>query len=162
MTERKLTPKEAIYVDGRLAGMTQIASAAAAGVKSPRQMATQMEKRPQVQAEIVRRLAKGAEEVDFSRKEAHDMLMQAYTNADTAAEQIQAVREMIKLHGIAEPVKVEHKHVHGGHIQLERMELPELLKAADMEHLTLDGEFEVVRESKQIEHKDDDGPQVHD
>ena len=158
MAEKPLTTRERVYIDGRLSGLSQVASAAAAGVAHPRQDASAFDKRPQVQKEMVRRMAKVADEVDFSRKEAHDMLMAAYINADTATEQIAAVREMIKLHGIAEPTQVEYKHTHGGNVnmQLERMEMDELMKVAGMEHLTLEGEFEVIREPELIEHKDDD------
>ncbi len=153
-SQSKLTTKERIYVDSRLSGMNQIASAAAAGSATPRTAGNAFENKARVQAEMLRRMQKTSDEVDFGRKEAHDMLMQAYATADTAMEQIAAVRELVKLHGLAEPLKVEHKHSHGGVVQLERMETRELMKLTGMD-LTLEGEFEVVREPARITHKDE-------
>ena len=152
---RKLTNRQRIYVDARLSGMSQMASAAAAG-STGQNAGTEYEKNEAIQAELIARMQKVADEVDFSRKEAHDMLMQAYVNADTAMEQIAAVREMIKLHGIAEPLKVEHKHINKGTLSFDRMDLKQLMKLAEMEDFTLEGEFEVVRDRPQLEHMDCD------
>jgi phage terminase small subunit len=157
VADKPLTQKERIFVESRLSGMTQIASAAAAGCNNPQVDGSRYDARERVQKEMVRRMSKVADEVDFGRKEAHDMLMQAYTNADTAMEQIAAVREMIKLHGIAEPAKVEHKHKHTAELSFDRMDLKQLMELADMEDFTLEGEFEAVRDLKALEHKDSDG-----
>lgn len=140
----KLKPRERIYVQNRLAGLTQIASAAAAGYPNPRTRGHELEKNPIIQAAMLKAMSDIAEEVGFTRKEAHDMLMQAYQNAATAGEQIQAVKEMINLHGIAAPKQVEHKHTHDGTVSLERMETRELLELAGMENFILEGEFEDV------------------
>jgi len=137
----KLSTKERIYMQGRLDGLTQIAAGAAAGLNCD---FTALENRPHYVAAMVAAMEDLAEETSFSRKEAHEMLMQAYTNAATAAEQIQAVKEMIALHGIAAAKKIEVTHEHKGAIQLERMETNELMKIAGMEHITLEGEYEVV------------------
>ena len=137
----KLRPKERIYVQSRLEGLTQVASAAAAGYANPKQNAHRLEKQENIQKAMVEAMDEIAEEVGFTRKEAHDMLMSAYQNAATAAEQISAVKEMINLHGLAAPKQVEHKHEHAGQVSLERMETQELLKLADMEDLILDAEF---------------------
>lgn len=150
-----LTNRQRIYVDARLSGMNQMASAAAAG-STGANAGHKYEKNEVVQAALIARMQKVADEVDFSRKEAHDMLMQAYINADTAMEQIAAVREMIKLHGIAEPLKVEHKHSRGERLSFDRMDIKQLMKLAEMEDFTLEGEFEVVRDRPQLEHKDSD------
>jgi phage terminase small subunit len=124
--------------------MTQVASAHAAGYANAKKHAYDIEKKEHIQKALVARMQKVAEEVDFGRKEAHDMLMQAYINADTAMEQIAAVREMIKLHGIAVPAKVQHEHEHEHTLSLDRLPLKELMKLANMEDLTLEGEFTVV------------------
>jgi phage terminase small subunit len=123
-----LTTKERIYVDSRLSGMSQVASAAAAGYADVNRAASKIEARENVQKELVARMQKTAEEVDFGRKEAHDMYMQAYTNADTAMEQIAAVNAMVKLHGIAEPAKVEVKHQHQATLEFDRMDLKQLME----------------------------------
>jgi hypothetical protein len=57
---------------------------------------------------------------------------------------------MIKLHGIAKPVKVEHEHQHQHMLALDRMPMKELMEMADMEDLTLEGEFQVVESLKRI------------
>lgn len=148
----ELAPKFQIYVKSRLDGMTQIASAQAAGSLHPRQHGTIWEKRPDVQRAMLE-VAEGiAEEIGFSRKEAHDMLIDAYRNAETATEQVAAVRELINLHGLAKPKVVEHKHDHQHTAVLEHMPNDELLKLADMTDIVLDAEYEVLG--------DGDGPEV--
>lgn len=146
----KVDHRERIYVQCRLDGMTQIASAQAAGYADPRSMCTKVEKRPHVQEAIVEATAVMAEEIGFGRREAHDMLMQAYQNADTASEQIQAVRELINLHGLAKPKVIEHEHKHEHNLQLEHMSTEQLMKLADMEDLTLEGEYEVIEEPEAL------------
>ncbi len=149
---RDLNQKERIYVESRLAGMSQVASGRAAGIANPEKEASKWEKKPHVQAAIIAATEIFAQEVGFTRKDAHDMLMQAYYNADTAGEQIAAVRELIKLHGVAAPEKIEHEHTHKHEMQLEHMPLKELMKLAGSEDLTLEGEFErVPEEQKQLE-----------
>jgi len=146
----KLNPKERIYVQSRLEGLTQIASASAAGYAHPKTRGNELEKKDHIQAAIISAMQETAEEVGFTRREAHDMLMSAYQNAATAAEQIQAVKEMIALHGLAVPKQIEVKHQHQGTVSLERMETSELMKLADMEDLVLEGEFEVINDQKRL------------
>ena len=141
----KCSVKERIYIQGRLDGLTQIAAGAAAGLHTD---FTNLEKREHIQAAMVGAMSEIAEEIGFSRKEAHEMLMSAYMNAATAAEQIAAVKEMINLHGIAAPKVVEHEHTHKGSVTLERMETEDLMKLADMEDLTLEGEYEVINKDE--------------
>jgi len=105
-----------------------------------------LESEPAFQEAMVAAMSDLAEEIGFTRKDAHDMLMQAYLGAATAAEQIAAVKEMISLHGIAEPKKIEVKHEHQGTVSLEHMETSELMKIANMTGLTLEGEYEVVKD----------------
>ncbi len=142
----KLTAQQRIYVQGRLDGLTQVAAAAAAGYANPKHNATKVDKLPDVQAAMVAAMQDLSEEIGFGRREAHDMLIEAYRNAATAAEQIQAVKELINLHGLAAPKQVEHKHTHQGSVSLERMETEELLKLADMEDLALEGEYTVIND----------------
>lgn len=146
----KLPVRERIYVENRLQGLSMTASAAAAGYKHPDRRGTELEKRERIQLAIVRASQEIADEVGFSRREAHDMLLDAYRNAATAAEQIQAVKEMINLHGIAAPKQVEVKHDHTGVVSLERMETSDLMKLADMGDLTLEGEFEDMTDVKKL------------
>jgi len=142
----KLTVKERIFVENRLAGLSMTASAAAAGYGAPSSAGQRTDKLPHIQAAMLAACEDLAQDITFSRKEAHEMLMSAYMNAATATEQIQAVKELIALHGIAAPKEVEHTHTHKGVVSLERMETEELIKLADMDDLTLEGEYEVIKE----------------
>jgi phage terminase small subunit len=144
----KLSPQKRLYVQARLDGCNITAAAMAAG--TDKKNGSRMEKDPEVQAAMVAAMTELAEDVQFSRKDAHEMLLSAYQNAATAAEQIAAVREMINLHGLAVPKKleVEHNHKHSG--QLEFMPTEELMKLAQMDDLTLEGEYEVI--SGELEH----------
>lgn len=148
----KLTRIERIFVDSRLAGMTQIASAAAAGAGNPQKDGHRIADRQHVKDALVERMQAVAEEVDFSRKEAHEMYMEAYQNAETAMEQVAAVNAMVKLHGLEKPkvLEVAHTHQHKGEITL--LPTDELMKLAGMEDaLALDGEYEEVGEVPVLE-----------
>jgi len=146
----KLNPKERIYVENRLAGLSQVASATAAGYRSPGKHAHELEKKEHIQAAMLVAMSDLAEEVGFTRKDAHDMLMTAYTNAATSAEQIQAVKEMINLHGIAAPKVIEVEHNHKGSVSLDQLPTADLIKLAGMESLILEGEFEDVTDDKNV------------
>ena len=129
-----------MYVQQRTAGLSKIAACTAAGYENPKRTASDIEKRPQVQAALIAICDNMADDIGFTRKEAHDMLMDAYRNAATASEQIQAVKEMINLHGIAEP---------------KRLDSQKLLEMAGLETLAIDGEYEVLEPVPQIEDKSD-------
>lgn len=144
----RLTQKQRIYVDGVLAGLTKKAAAAAAGVAKPENI----ERQQVVLEAIVDMTKKSAEEVGFSRKEAHDMYMEAYRNAETAMEQIAAVNAMVKLHGLEAPKKLEVKHEHQHSGELELLPTHELLKLAGMQdRLTLPGEYEIIEPKPALE-----------
>jgi hypothetical protein len=136
--------KQRIYVESRLKGMAPKAAAVAAGYKGGTNSTKVLENTPAVVNAMRRGMEIFAQDVAFGRREAHDMLMEAYRNSTTAAEQVGAVRELIKLHGLAAPIK--HQHVHEGTIALEAMSSEELLKLAQMEDFTLEGEFAEVTE----------------
>ena len=140
------------YVDGRLAGLTQIASAGAAGSAEPRSDANRLEKNENVQAALVAMMERSAEEVGFGRTEAHNMYMDAYQNAETATEQIAAVNAMVKLHGLEKPKEVVVQHNHNVTGQIEHMPTEELIKLAGMENeLAIEGEFEEVEPKPKLE-----------
>lgn len=152
-----LTHKERIYVESRLAGLGKVASARAAGYDQPNQNASRIENSEKVQRAMMAGMNQLAEEMTFTRREAHDMLMSAYLNAATATEQVMAVRAMVELHGIAAPKQVEHQHKHEHVHQLEYMETEDLMKLAGMEDLYLEGEYEVLdeEETPMLEHQDE-------
>lgn len=146
----ELTRMERLYVDARLEGLSQVAAATAAGASRPRTEGNRLEQNPKVAAALVDRMKKVAEEVDFSRKEAHDMYMEAYRNAETATEQIAAVNAMVKLHGLEKPKVIEHQHQHTHSGQLEYMSTDKLMELAEMEDLTLEGEYTVVEDTAKL------------
>lgn len=93
-----------------------------------------------------------ADEVGFGRKDAHDMYMDAYQNAETATEQIAAVNALVKLHGLEAPKQVEVKHNHQVDGEIRYLPTEELMKLADMRaDLTLEGEFEEIGEKPVLE-----------
>jgi hypothetical protein len=148
----KLTHKERLYVEARLGGMSRVAAATAAGYANPGKEGSIIDAKEHIQAAMVDAMQKSSEEVGFGRREAHDMYMQAYMNADTAAEQIAAVNAMVKLHGLEAPrvLEVKHEHKHEGSLQL--MPTDELMKLAGMDKaLALEGEFEQVGEKDLLE-----------
>ena len=142
----ELPPKLRIYVKCRMDGMSQIASARAAGAKDAQSASRRWEADERVQKALVQITQQLAEDIGFTRREAHDMLLQAYQNADTAGEQIQAVRALMELHALAKPKVIEHKHEHHHDGQIEHMSTDQLMKLAEMDDLALEGEYEVVDE----------------
>lgn len=148
----KLTRMQRLFVDSRLSGLSQIASATAAGSTNPKKDCSRLEHNENVRKAMVDMMAKGAEEVGFGRKEAHDMYMEAYQNAETASEQIMAVNAMVKLHGLEAPKKVEVDHTHQHNHEMRFLPTEELMKLAGMEdQLVLEGEFEEVEERPVLE-----------
>lgn len=143
----KLTARQRIYVDCLLEGMPKKSAAAAAGGRD----GEQFERSELVQAALVERMQATADKVDFSRKEAHDMYMDAYRCAETATEQIAAVTAMVKLHGLESPKLIEIKHDHTHHTgQIEYMPTDELMKLAGMTDLVLEGEFEDITDAPRM------------
>jgi len=126
-----------------------------AGAARPETELARLDANENVQKARVDMLEKSAEEIGFSRKEAHDMYMEAYQNAETAMEQIAAVNAMVKLHGLEKPkqLEVKHEHTHTG--QIEHLPTEELMKLANMrDTLTLDGEYEEVEAKPVLEAPD--------
>lgn len=141
----KLKTNQRIYVDGILAGLSKGAASSAAG-----HQAGHFDRSEAVQNALLERMQQTADEVDFGRREAHDMYMDAYRNADTSTEQVAAINAMVKLHGLEKPKVIEHKHEveHSG--QLEFMPTDKLMALAGMEDLVLEGEFEEVEDAPQL------------
>jgi len=146
-----LTPMQRLYVQGILKGLNKTAAATAAGCANPRKNFMRLDGDPAVKEAIKAGLAVFSETVLFDRKEAHDMLMEAHRNAATATEQVLAIREMIKLHGIAAPeVKEIRQQITGKvtHEQVQRLTDADLLKLAKLDDdkvpEILEGEYSLV------------------
>jgi hypothetical protein len=128
--------------------MTKTAAATAAGMANPKNNANKFEESETVRAALraIREIA--ADAVAFSRKEAHDMYMQAYYSAATAAEMVMAINGIVKLHGIAAVEVKELRHKHQGrieHAQISNMPDSELARIAQLKDSPfIDAEFEVL------------------
>lgn len=108
-----LTDKQRIYVESRLRGMSQIASARAAGSEAdPGRSAEQYEANPSVKAAIEKGRQISIAHTGYTREKIAEMLQRAYDCATTAAEMVMAARELGRLHGNYAPtnVKIDHSH----------------------------------------------------
>lgn len=143
-----LTEQQRIYVEQRLMGLGPTAAATAAGYSDPHANAPHFEKLPAIAAAIKAGHADTLKLVKFTRKNAHDMLMDAYRCATTAGEQVQAVKELVKLHGIAEPQEVKHTHNHKH--ELQGMGDAELLKLAGLADFALEGVFQELKPAEAL------------
>lgn len=146
----KLTHMQRLYVKSRSEGSSKVAAATAAGMANPKHNANKFE-----ESEVVREALRAineiaADAIAFSRKDAHDMYLQAYYSAATAAEMVMAINGIVKLHGLAAPEVKELRHKHQGrieHAQISNMSDHELAKIAQLKDSPfIDAEFEVVRE----------------
>src|SRR5690606_3836742 len=139
-----------LYVKARLEGLSKSAAAAAAGA-NPKN-SKQFEESAAVQEALRKGMEAFSAEVMFSRRKAHDMLMEAHANASNTIEQVAAIKELIKLHGVAAPEVKELRHHHslegGGPREVRNLSDDELLRLAQLptEQLPhiIDGEFEEV------------------
>lgn len=138
--------RQRIYVECRLKGMNPTAAATAAGYKNPNKQGHYVENLKAVKEALAAGRAILSDEVRFSRKEAHEMYMEAYRNSANAAEQIAAVNALVKLHDVAKPPTVHHKHEHRHSGELTLLSDDDLLRLADLsdDGLVIEGDFAPV------------------
>lgn len=108
-----LTEKQRLYVEARLRGMSQVASAVAAGASGdPKGSAKQYEAQEVVQRAIDKGRQISIAATGYTREKIAEMLQRAYDLAETSAEMTMAARELGRLHGVYAPtnVKVDHNH----------------------------------------------------
>jgi hypothetical protein len=105
-----LNDRDRIYVQSRLSGLSQVASAGAAGLAVNH--ANEFEKQPRIANALALGRKIGAQETGYTREKISEMLVDAYRCATTAAEMIMAARELGRLHGVYAPQKVDVDHVH--------------------------------------------------
>lgn len=149
----KLTHMQRLYVKARSEGASKTAAATAAGMANPKHNANKFEESEAVR-DALRAIAEiTADAIAFSRKDAHEMYMQAYYSAATAAEMVMAINGIVKLHGLAAPEVKELRHKHQGrieHAQISNMPDSELAKLAQLKDSPfIDAEFEVVSKEKE-------------
>jgi len=155
-----LTRIQQLYVKARLEGMSKFAAATAAGISNPRANGGKIEKSAAVREALRVGRELLAAEVLFTRKQAHQMLMEAYANADTATEQVLAIREMIKLHGVAAPEVKELRHQVTGkveHEEVKRLSDSDLLRLAQLptERVpqVLEAEYDIIEDDRPADEK---------
>lgn len=150
-----LTEMQRLYVRARLQGLSKVASATAAGCANPGNNWNKFENSAAVKEAIRAGTEALARDIMFTRKKAHELLEEAHRNAATATEQILAIREMIKLHGVAAPEVKELRHQVTGkveHEQVKSLSDADLLRLArlpdDKVPQVLEAEYEVVDEQR--------------
>lgn len=106
-----LTAQEETFVQMRMRGLNPIASARAAGFKTPTKAARDLALRPEIDEAIAyfreqaKLLAVHAGAIEFTKDDATLLYLQAHAKAGTATEEIKAVDSLVKLHGLAAPEK---------------------------------------------------------
>lgn len=146
----KLTHMQRLYVKARSEGASKVAAATAAGMSNPSSNANKFEESEAVRDALRAINEITADAIAFSRKDAHEMYLQAYYTAATAAEMVMAINGIVKLHGLAAPEVKELRHKHQGrieHAQISNMSDGELAKIAQLKDSPfIDAEFEVLPE----------------
>lgn len=95
-------PKQRIFVEARLRGMEPAAAARAAGLERHYETV-----HPEITAIVAEYAAQEAPRMSMTRERLTEMLLDTYRNAATAGEQVAAVRELGKLHGLYAPQKLQ-------------------------------------------------------
>lgn len=135
---RNLTPKEELYIQLRLRGLTASAAAKKAGLPHDMEQLNALhDKKPQLDRALVyyrerirEKAINDGLEIEFTRADAHMMYLQAHSHAACATEEIKAVDSMVKLWGLAAPEKKEVQIT--SKKQLEAMSDSELQKLTGM------------------------------
>ncbi len=136
-----LTSQEESYVQLRARNVNPTAAARSAGYRQPAIAVADLAENPDVQRAIAyfreqsRQAAIDAGAIEFTRNDATAMLMEAHAKSATATEEVTALRELIKLHGLNTPETIEVNFTRKD--QLEEASDEELLKLAKQDiHLS--------------------------
>lgn len=105
-----MTQKQRLYTEARIAGQRPIAAARAAGISHPDTNAYNYEKHPAIRSAIESSNRITAHRLELQRDDIIEGFMDAVRNAATATELVAAWREIGKLTGAYEPLKVEVEH----------------------------------------------------
>ena len=101
----ELTSQQEKFVHLVVSGMSNSAAAVAVGA-NPNTGSTWV-KQPHIEAALEYFRSKNREKLNFTIETAHSMLLEAWSNCKDATEQVSVVRELVKLHGVAVPPKVQ-------------------------------------------------------
>ncbi len=130
LSSSDLTVQEERFVQLITSGMSIAAAGRAAGYNN-RNHALEVSKKPKVAQAIDYFRREFAEEVKFTRKNAHVMYMDTWTSCANATEMKNTVDSLVKLHGLSTPEPSTQVNIQiNGVKQLERMTDEELLKIA--------------------------------
>lgn len=153
-----LTEMQRLYVDGRLAGLTPYASCTAAGYADAQTVAYRLERTPRVRDALDAASKVARVSLDMSRDDVLEGLMESLQMCATATEMTNVWKEIGKIIGAYQPLKIEHTHNIGDmtNNQLQRMSNKELVNMVDepgavidVKDDIVDAEFEVLKESVQ-------------
>ena len=133
-----LTVQEERLVQLITSGMSVAAAGRAAGYNN-RNQALEVSKRPKVAQAIDYFRRELAEEIKFTRRNAHTMYMDTWTSCANATEMKNTVDSLVKLHGLSTPEPTTQVNIQiNGAKQLQRMSDEELLKIAGQDQDYLD------------------------
>lgn len=139
-----LGPQQQMYVEARVRGSMPVAAARISGCKDADASAADFEKNSAVRSTIEYALRVAAHEVQLTKKDVVNGMLDAVRIAQTATELVMAWREIGKLVDAYAPLKVEHTHTLTKE-QVAKLSDEELAKAA-----ALDGEFVRLEEDDEV------------
>ena len=133
-----LTAQQEQFVLYVLRGFTPSQAAKAAGYKSYNQSGSSLMKMDKIQAILGHLRSEELDNIKVTRDKLTIMLFEAHRKSATATEEITAVRELGKMHGLYEPEKVQTQSMHYHKVeQLERLDDSELVKLAGADDIAL-------------------------
>lgn len=143
-----LTHKQKMYAESRLSGMRPIAAARAAGIAHADTNAYNYEKHPAIRAAIEAGNRITAQRLELNRDDIVEGMMDAVRSAGTAMELVAAWREIGKLMGAYEPLKVavEHSIQDMTLNKLQQMSDRQLAEMAGMKESTIDADDPLAAE----------------
>lgn len=141
-TLEALTPQQRRYVDARVCGMNSGAAAKAAGLPSTH--GPGLERSPTVQLAIKEINEKAMGDLVLTRQDVINGMMDAVKAAASSTELVAAWREIGKIIGAYEAQKIAVTHEMLLPEELRVMSDRQLVVAAGMKGVTLDGDYEKI------------------
>jgi len=133
-----LTAQQEQFVLYALRGLTPSQAAKAAGYKSHAHSGRSLMAQEKIQALLGHLRSEELDNIKVTRDKLTIMLFEAHRKSATSTEEIAAVRELGKMHGLYEPEKVQTQSLHLHKVeQLERLDDAELVKLAGADDFVL-------------------------
>lgn len=134
--------KQRMYVEARALGSVPVVAARMSGYKDPDGAALELERDATVRMALEVTIRLRARQHQVTREDVLGMLQDAYRNAATSTEMVNAAREIGKLLGHYEPQKIDiQKTVTMKQEQIKSLSDEELLQLSKD---SIDGEFEIL------------------